>query len=198
MIAARLKEVDIKDECLIYGWIRDEERILKSDNIPCMIQSICVLFYAQFDRFDKVERGVELSNDKRSIENNGDNLPWGSESYGLVEIATQSELLCRWDLYIKKCGTFGVSVGVGDSNHYWIRYFYSSTGCKDVRDIRGGIALEYGMKYGEGDTISIKLDLNKKEISFRLNDVDQGIAYDIWKADDVKYRLSPFPNSISM
>eukprot|EP01084_Bolivina_argentea_P285066 488757_1 len=48
----------------------------------------------------------------------------------------------------------------------------------------------YGTKFGAGDIIGIELDLQKRTLSFFVNGISQGIAFDnIETVDDIQYKL---------
>ena len=188
MNTQRISQIDIKDKCLVYGWIRNEiERKFKIQNIPSVIKNKCILFHAQFDRFEKIQSpdrfptSVEISQDKKCMKSMSDVF---GHTYGLIELQSQSDLIAQWDLYIKKAGSYGLYIGVigtQQSN----QYVYGSDGCK-----RRDISREYGDGYITGDTISIKLNLKKREIKFGKNNKDQGVAFDnIDIGEGIKYRL---------
>ena len=49
----------------------------------------------------------------------------------------------------------------------------------------------YGMQWKTNDIIEMIVDFSKAQISYKLNDIDQGIAYnDIMKGEKIEYRLS--------
>ena len=90
---------------------------------------------------------------------------------------------------------YPLSASIGSKIHdVPIGYFYSATGCvltlsKKRKDIFSWWG-RYGKASMSGDCISIYLNLDTKELGFKINGEDQGVAFeDIKNGADIKYRL---------
>ena len=101
---------------------------------------------------------------------------------------------CKWDLKIstfckEKEDIKAIFIGIASEKDFE-GHVYGYTGFGTIYKKEGYDTWpKYGDEYGDAD-ISIKLDLNQREMRFSVNGKDQGIAYsDIYKDKDVKYGL---------
>lgn len=212
-----LKKIDKRTKYSVYGWLRRQEKSLKSSSIPSMISAICILFYRDDEIFEIISnKGIKISENKKSIEayNN-----YKYNNYGMMEIESQRKLIYKWDLKICS-GSANIIIGLSsrqysntDSYHdgcdnwdgidYLFRTFSGSTGGLSLFSVKqnrvitygGGFVhlfwCEYNDPFGhDGDLISLHLDLKEGEIGLIINGKDQGIAFtDIIRSEDIKYRL---------
>ena len=202
-----LSQTDNRTKYAVYGWIRQAEKELQIGNIPTKeIGSICILYYRADEIFDSVGSEVILSEDKRTITKTD---PTQQDipvcNYGLIQIPTNGDSICRWDLRINKKEMYsGIRIGLSTTRtmgKFWeivsnndteknTLCLYSSYAAR-FDPIESEVQWpDYGKEYGENDVVSIILDLTKRSINYLLNDKDQGIAYEnIGRNEDTKYQL---------
>ena len=202
MSLKQLNKISKRNQYSVYGWIREQEKLLKITHIPSMINVMCILYFRDDDTFDILSKnGVRLSSDNKMITKVGGCSFVGSEcnNYGNMVIESESEYVLKWDLQIIKCSpSFAVFVGIASEQNpntsistivsipgHFI--FASNQYKRRSEDTRWSI---FGKFWNDGDKISIILDLKKGELSLMINDKDQGVALeDIPKSKDIKYRL---------
>lgn len=88
---ASCKDVDEITKLIIFGYIRDSEKLLKSSQhklfhyIPPLITSICILYYNEPEQFEIAGDGIVISDDKTSIKKD-EYWSWHNTSYGTLII----------------------------------------------------------------------------------------------------------------
>ncbi len=200
-----LSKVDTKTKATVYGWIREAEISLQIAQIPMMLSSICILYYRDEEIFDTIAKHTKLSQNKKCVTKIGADYECNC-NYGLTEIASNSDYICRWDLkIIKKSESVrgGIRVGISSirkSGDFWKIckeittgiYMYSSWRRKldPFEDLDNNCWKLYGKRFGENDIVSIILDLKRQQIRYLVNGEDQGIANrNVQKSDEIKYQL---------
>ena len=198
--------IDEKTKLIVFGYCRMNK---SNTDIPSEVVFLCIKFYFQPEQF-------ELSGDDISISDNNTkitldiNYPTGGScsAYGHMIIPSISQYIYEWELKYNNDGGWNYVIveisssadyanrGFSDTRNESYGYGYWSPSGSKVR-CKPGFYMEpsrgnrYGSKYGQGDIIKIKLNLIKKELSFFVNDKDQGIAWkDIKCNDDIQYRLA--------
>ena len=197
-----LSKIDERTKLSVHGWIRNKEKTLKLRNIPSMVNAICILYFRDDEVFEINHDNMKVSENKKTITKISDNWGWTSCSYGLNAINSNSDMTYQWDLNIKnpEGKEAGIVVGIASRTKsfrdVWtctlapgdLMYLYGNWGhvC-DRRDVDK----EYGTGISDGNgKISIHLDLKLGQLSFSVNDVNQGIAFEnIKKNQDIQYRL---------
>eukprot|EP01084_Bolivina_argentea_P299263 515826_1 len=208
----RLCKIDKRTKYVVCGWIRNNEKLLKLCHIPLLISSICILYFRDDEIFVKIGTKVKLSNNNKCIEKIVNQVGWENCSYGITQICSKHNIVCQWDLKIKKIHPDAVDWGFNiapdnviigvtshevdpdtycSKNHSGVLYLYCNDG---NRRAKGEAAYtywdNYGMKCGENDKVSVCLDLKNKQVKFLINDIDQGVAFEnINTGDDIKYTL---------
>lgn len=169
------------------------------------IASICVLFYSIVEIFDIIGNGMELSADGKIITRGEDDkvYNWINCSYGINAVPSMNKGVYKWVLKMHKVTGGGVRVGLSsttvqqscfyaNNDIVGINYIYwngSGHSYKYLKEARWGCE-NYGRRYDADDMVSIILDLNQRQISFAINDEDQGVAYkDIQVGEDIHYRM---------
>eukprot|EP01084_Bolivina_argentea_P092763 166872_1 len=201
-----LSKIDKRTKYLVNGWIRNNEKLFKLNHIPLLISSICILYVRDDDTFAITGTQVRLSHDKKCVEKIQNHVainPWNNTSYGKIHISPKYDNICTWELKINNIGTVEVNgnimIGISstesstddtfDVEEDGINYVLCNDGM--TYDNETEAWKEYaGTFAGQNDKISICLDLKKGEISFSINDNNQGVAYkDIEQGNDIKYKL---------
>lgn len=197
----------------VKGWIRNEQKLNKLWNIPSLIQSLCIIYFNEYDELSTENCGalVDISNDKTSITKRETNLS-NLYCFGTLRIPSlNNNNIYRWDVQIIKWtpgvhGFDNAMIGVSSRTKLWkspgtnltpycraLEYAYGDTGkimnpawYSRTRDRWS----DYGDKAKENDIISVELDIGDSTVRFYVNDKDQGIAYkDIKKGEDIQYRF---------
>ena len=189
----QISKIDDRTKYSVYGWIRKAEYELKLGHIPMMIQSICILYVRDDEMFEIVSNGISLSDNKRVIRSNLYGEDYYYYCYGLVKVDSRQDCIYQWDLKIAKCPVYGKGVrfGIASCNKE------SKPGSYVYQYDNDGTTSGYGIgwvtgsdKAGEGDTLSVCLDLKRKKVNFYVNDKKQITVYEnIETGDDLQYRL---------
>ena len=191
---------------IINGWIRKLEKKYNLNNIPIVIQLLCIVYFNDYDEFAECGSRIIISSDKRMITHDTMTHACDSHCFGSLQISSLSnDTIYKWDIQITKLNPVSCwNIMIGVSSKFklqksipWgdihvraaLEYAYSDNG-----DILSNHNRFLWKKYGnpsvENDIISVELDLNKQQIRFYINDKDQGIAYEnIKTGKDIKYRF---------
>ena len=192
-----LKKIDERTKLSVHGWIRNKEKTLTLSNIPSMINAICILYFRDDEIFNAINKDMKLSENQKKITKQDNDWNWKNCSFGIIEIESKSDMICQWDLNIKSRPTWygGIIVGIasqqtldadpcvkGEDDY---RYCYANCGAKYTN----GVKKAYGKEWSDC-TLSIHLNLKLRQLSFSVNNVNQGIAFEnIKKSENIKYRL---------
>eukprot|EP01084_Bolivina_argentea_P204257 348798_1 len=212
----RLKQVYVDSDInvLVSGYARmiqmeiklnlNDEYKFFSENIPPMINSLCILYYYQPEYFDIIGKEIKVSKDKMSISSTINVKK--NTSYGSHHILSTEKQTVRWSVKINETSTskfvIGISstnkcdesfckcreapyVSVGPYSHH-IGYVGHNGKCVSVKGKR-----KYGEPLAKHDIIDIKFDLINKRVVFYKNGQSQGFAfYPVVTGNNIKYRLS--------
>ena len=199
-MALRLKQVSDIDrvrQLAVYGYIREYEQV-NQVNIPEGIIFVLILFYGDSDRWDPkyISQYMKLSDRTLTQVEYG----MGS-SYGQRVVDSG---IFKWRLRIDQCTNDGFMLGIrrvkGDEADLPTKYWFTKGGFGNGYAFRSivdeharltndrGFALgrQYGSNSPNGAIIEMMLDLDNLTLSYIINDVDYGKAFDIAKG---KYRL---------
>lgn len=196
--------IDDRSRFTVYGWIRKVKKLYNWANFPLSeLASIIVQYFASVEMFKTIAKCVELSEDKLSVTKKKGESDWRNACYGSVTIPSKSNIICEWELKISNPPgeTAGIVLGIArkeditqylwdtlkDKDQYVYAYgnWSAKTNARDIDNV----------DYGDGeyhDNCKVKIHLNMKlgQISFSIEDLNHGIAFDnIKKGDDIEYRL---------
>eukprot|EP01084_Bolivina_argentea_P299262 515825_1 len=200
-----LSKIDKRTKYTVCGWIRNNEKLLKLNHIPSLISCICILYFRDDEIFVTTGTKVKLSNNKKCIEKIANEYSYSNCSYGLIEISSNDNIKCQWDLKINKKKTHPhypsggfIIMGINSSKQanpdkdcriIDANYYVCSSGV-GLNEYQSRIWYPYGKMWVENDKVSLCLDLKSKQIRFLTNDNDQGVAFNnIKTGNDIKYRL---------
>ena len=88
----------------------------------------------------------------------------------------------------------GDSTLVYDKSHH-LYYSYLSIGVKSSLDQRD---IFHGKGFDVNDVIEMIIDQKRKDIRFKVNDIDQGIAFDNIEFANVKYKMAVYNRDRNM
>ena len=161
------------NEYLICGFIRESFDY----DIPENVQNLCM------DYLEYMVEKWDSNNVSSNIEING-NIVSGKQSiegfqkvYGILDIKDYPLYILKWKLKIinvkwKSIGAYA-NIGIGEYNYCG----YSGEHIVKRGSTKYEQCIPYGGKLTIGDTIEVVCNLEKKQISFIVNDQDLGIAY---------------------
>ena len=203
----KIKHVSQRTQNLMSGYVREIEKEL-SLTIPDLITVICIFYYYHFERFTTHGVNIEL-NKQQTIATKKQGSKFDTRTvYGAIGI----DLHCKankyvWTFKILSLPSSGewsdaIYIGIDNSNKSFIEddfivpeesttslmyawgtdhYKYSS---------RGG-TIYSKINWKNDDIIGMELDINKKSLTFYLNGVDQGIAFENVNLDyERKYHMA--------
>ena len=191
--------VDTKTKYLVFGFVR----IIKINDkiIPIPIIELLIKFYYETEYFSKCGKYAVISNDKLTITNTAKSGEW-STCYGIQAIESNTELIHVWKIKINNSHSMGyISIGIDSSDAQFVDHGFlfkssSENYCfrADGYKISKGVQIHgYCNGFFDNDVVEVIVNLSKAEISFTVNDKNQGVAYsNITKRDDIKYRLAVY------
>ncbi len=198
----QLSKIDAKTKDTVNGWIRNKEKILTLRNVPSIIKAICILYYREFELFDKDLIMKELKVDDEYKIMSTDNINVGGSAFG-TNIAMKGRKY-HWKVKVErdneKCYE-AINIGIIEENKakehlagdkaWWRQnygYSYYNRGtiwnaeCRRHGNNYGGLILA-------GDIIDIWLDLkDDNSLSYARNGEYYGVAFKI--PNDKKYRFA--------
>ena len=198
----RLKSIDDKTKHLVAGHNRRINKKLGScnlfQNIPIMIDSLCILYYFEIDYFAIIPTvGIELSNNKQSIINTIGGYRYGGA--GSVIVSSTEKFNGKWSVRIDECASGRVTIGLSSSIKYQIEPVhyardphYAYNGYKGYKWSTSGCTA-YGKQLRTNDILDIHLiiDGDNQQVMFYKNKENLGVAFDeIETGHDIKYRLA--------
>lgn len=203
-----LKNVNKQTKYITFGWIRNQQKLLKLPNIPSLVSAICILYVREDEIFYKIsDNGIKRDeNAKKVIKEKFDDCLYNN-NYGYIQIASDSDYIIQWDLkVITKSIRCGITIGITnfeDVNNAieecndMACYMFSENLCITANGWNyygsygnsGGFG-ENGNYFCDGDLVSLNLNLRKGQIKLFVNGQDEGIAFrNISRSDKIKYRL---------
>ena len=125
-------------------------------------------------------------------------------AYGYNQISTNNDNknIYKWSVKINKSNDNVSGILIGISSEIYLekksfvswQYSYIQHGrINTYPEENDGYThrKHYGIKFKQGDIITMELDLSKSQIKYYVNNEDQGIAYkNIIRGQDIKYRLA--------
>ena len=188
-----LKTIDKRTKYAVNGWIRNNEKELKINNVSSMIHAICILYFRPAEIFNLIKNGdIKLSENKRVITKIA-GIGYVNVNYGILKISSETDTICVWTLKMNGCKMarsilFGIASSEQKVNTWRCnnRYLFWG-GMKSTTDADWS---DYGKIVKPGDIVSIHLDLRKAEIELIINDDDQGVAFkNVAKSKEIEYHM---------
>lgn len=181
-----------RKEFLIAGFVKKIEKKYKIKNIPLAINDVIALFLRLYDSWNR-----EYSYKDAEIDESGQIVTMSTGAYmSVFGSYVVTEGVYKWSIKLVKYleyGEFGAwSPYVGlieDDEEYikqylndnnWDKYGYQiSSAPAQYNRGEGSIATpNFGCRWcKEGDILEITLDLDKRTISFKINDKDYGVGF---------------------
>eukprot|EP01084_Bolivina_argentea_P289424 496999_1 len=181
----RLQKIQVRDKCLFDGYIRNNCNIM----IPSEIVKICLLFYVLIEQWDEKCKSKDIRIDGDTIEKIKTHISWQRSAY-LSNTATEG-IHC-WRFKIDQYSGNWTMLGVWKikckpmvpekfcTANYHSTYAYIIS--KGSKTVDGGNEYSYGIECKNGDVVEMELDLKQLTLSYKVNDKDYSVAYEIEKA----------------
>ena len=205
-----VKKIELKMKICVYGFIRKTEQLFPTDNsyymIPALVIHWIILYFASLDGFDalNVTESYQLSQANMVITRNV--VKSFSTCAYLKAIAKQG--VHRWGFKLRACNDSGYYMAIGIWKLTQPICIYESIELVGVQDGAYYAWLLNGKKtvpsaaihvydYGEdicmtGDVVEMILDLEKKTLSYKVNEKDYGIACQ--NIENTSYKAFVFMN----
>ena len=183
---SKLKQIPQRNKDLTFGFIREHEKCVKNTaTIPTMIKYLS-LVYLNVNK-DKFDRNLSLCSDR--IEINGQTAIWKVVAWNcyLENIATKG--IHIWSFKCSESGNIDmlgvIKVIEGKELPQDEEYFDGDDGYGIIMGSYQGIGPtpdkwpHYITVKGRRDIIKMRLDMNNLTLSYTMNGMDLGKAYDI-------------------
>eukprot|EP01084_Bolivina_argentea_P210253 357942_1 len=201
--------IDQESKNLVSGYMKKIRSLLPSDNVyynvPLIVNSLCALYYVLCDEWDPTNIGstFEIDTDNPFILKKSGNM---HQSAFLTRVVSDGKHCWTFKLinYVRYSLRFGIVFdksicqyanrqhinigGIPNTSYCWDPGAMGSTNWS-LLSHKGDIMhdVQYGVKIKTGDTISVHLDLENLTLSFSVNSVNYGTAFNIKKE---KYRCA--------
>ena len=209
------KFINSKCNLLVFGYSRSYFIAHNNKIFPELPICSILLFYAEYEYWNVVGHAIKkytICNRFDTVSHSGNSADiWDSSSYGNIKIPSQNKYICEWhlildndwkDLYIGLTTHNSIDGYIYDKLQTGHKYSY----CPANGTLRQSHWYQHGnqvttnwapyhRKINVSDIINlcIKLDLNKRQISFYVNGVYLGIAYEnIVCGDDIVYNVAAY------
>ena len=197
----KLNKIPTKTKNTVNGWVREAERQLTLSNIPSMITGICILFYADNDKFIRdedilqkhfmnqqfVKYVAETSDLAFSFEGQRVTkltLHGIRKASGQNKIYTNMGRIFRWRLSFNNPSSISVSSFARDP----LFYKYCSSGKLETNfDFRNNQTVWIAFKNEKGK-MNVTLDTANKKLTFKIDGKPE-ISFNIKTGADIQYKL---------
>ena len=189
LVLSKYKNIDQRTKDLISGYTRNAQTT--NINIPPLINYICALFYYVTDKWNKqrTTQNCQISDDELTMQSINENT-----TAFLTQIAKSGQH--HWKFKINEWASgyaehliIGIVKDIAIEKviqDQWIGKRENTSYCLDVSLNELNIHNKYNAWQGgyannckEGDIIDMYLDLDELELSFSIDDIHYGKAFDI-------------------
>ncbi len=164
---------------IVNGYIRKVQKTIKPKIIPIPINQICYNYYRIVDTFKIGHKTMTISNNGKTVTCKGGGYNYGNAFGSIgIEAGSKNKYKYKWKLTCKERSGF-VCIGIQSNrnvNTHWAKIEYGYDGCFGYK-WHLGKREEYGIKWGAGDVIEMRVDFEKQEMGYSVNGIDQGIAF---------------------
>ena len=196
-----VKYIDQPTTDTVNGYIKKQQNLLPHKEnpyylIPPLVTHLILLYYFNNEYFVNTPKGYIISHDKKTIQKT----EWSTVSmYGNIIIPSTRSGIYYWSfkvLQVEVNLTFGIT---SDIEHSFESSFWSDENHSNYGAMYSGHKVskanpEFNYSFDDlnnNDIVKMELDLNKKELSYWVNDKYIGPAYtDIDVGEDIKYKMA--------
>ena len=196
-----VKESDQRTQYLIFGFVRESQKLLPSDNPFSIITDLIIYtimaFYANVERFKYASDDWKLTNDGLCATKIHDTN--GRTCYGSKIISSESKQIHEWTIKIIHAEAKNIVIGIDEASHTWQGALFYLEGSTKSCCIYGYSGKKTDQKYhwkqynqgkfGTGVTVLMILDMAKKTLSFGINGKSPTKAFDV-EASNIGYCLA--------
>eukprot|EP01083_Nonionella_stella_P236709 831092_1 len=179
-MSTKSRNIILETELLVNGYCRIIQKLLNQLEfiIPLSIIELCINLYGFMDIFETVNKGITLSNNGKTATVNGTSKIY-CPAYGSIAINSNTKITYKWSLTCnKKKGNCIIGItSKRDINAKYAQIIDYGYGGSEGYKWRLGNCFVYGEEWGTGDTIEMIVDCAKKEIHYKVNGFEQGIAW---------------------
>ena len=197
-----VKTIDQKEKDFIFGYIRKVQRIFPDDNvyytIPTLVIHWILLYYFVREQFDEDNKSRHYSISEDKMTTTREKL--GGGAVYLTNIAKNG--VHEWTFKLRKCNTLNYYFVIGVwKNQHPVKTNYNLYG-REVMKYSYGWVINYNRKTGDeegtywirygldkcktDDIVVMILDLNEKTLSYKVNEVSYGVAFE--NIEDTEYK----------
>ena len=186
-------DVSAEERVIVMGYIRNEQNILPEGIfyiIPKLVIFLCMAYYHEPEQWDadSCDDGIYIDDNvvSNKIESYKSIAMKKIVEYGEHEWSFEVNYMSHgWQILgVWKCEQFNLKQGVDEVGYGFIM----NNGMKTNPVSRGHYGGLYGVEVNNGDIVTMKLDLEKYELSYEVNGKYYGIAFgDI---EPTKYRAA--------
>ena len=202
MSAIEMNEIPHDTKCLLAGYIREMERDVDND-IPEVIMMVILSFYYIAEYFK--DTNCDLSEDNTKVTGGSDCC--NRNAYGNIiinSIYNGNYGIHHWQFKIGCLSRDNIAIGITGSTTtprnpiYTVRgkgYAYMSNGRIWEPNSEGNsykVTSRDKPTYKEGDVVEMTLNLDKKSLSFKVNENESCSIEDIKVGRDIGYRMAGF------
>ena len=205
----RLKQINPRQSLTVYGYIRNVQKVLPAGisyyNIHDLIKQTCILFYAFIHEWDKELIGervefIEETNSIKQIALNRSSSTYLKDifdsdvhhwKFKIEKITDPDDWYCTLGISKMKSADFKTNCAftyASKQGGYGYAYSIARKTNKRGHAFVSDDENKYGVKARSGDIIEMHCDMNKLELSFSVNGIDQGVAYE--NMEKTKYKAA--------
>ena len=200
---SKLSQIPQRNKDLAFGFVRERQKINRISNVPEMIKYLCLIYFnPNKDEFDPDQCDEKIEINGNSIIGSAEEKP--TQTVYLKNIASSGvhvwkfgftgDLLHIYYNHPDLIGIFNMDYKhfSGSTNGYFDDYYdkelnentslgygFTSDGRLTDDQDSSGWGKKYGAQWKKDDTIEMRLDFNKQNLKFKVNDNDYGIAFEI-------------------
>ena len=190
----RFKKINIRHKCIVYGYIREIQSTFPSDisyfNIHELIKQTCTLFFAPIHEWDTnyISSRMEFIKESNSIihkiyNNSGCSYLKDTFDSGVHHWKFKIDKVKPTNYWSCTIGLYAMRKGDPKTNSALYGYGYKFNKGR----LTGG-GFQPGIKAKSGDIVEMHCDMNQLGLSFMVNGVDSGLAFE--NIDKTVYKVA--------
>ena len=181
-----LKKIGQRTQDTVFGYITKTEKDLSLQNIPDLVGFVCLAYYYLWEYFYKFGAHADTDDERTTLTNTHSQYKYAT-GYGAIRIKSIEPTVHSWKFRINSAREY-MSIGIDEDGFKGLDYGVHFKKTKNYTLMCRGSKTRNGTAearhvsngYKEGDIVQMVLDLNKRSISFVVNDENNSnaIAYE--------------------
>ena len=198
----KIKSISQWEKDLVIGYTKEAQKLVRPNQIPMAISYLCLVYYYQYDYFDKCDDdALEINQQKDTVTVVQEIEGIGTVYGNMYIMETKPPIIYSWT-FETSATPVGMEmvpmVGISDSTEpiHWSDYgenvdwfvFYGKSNQIDSQS-NGEHATtfkDYGT-FKNGDNIKMEINTKKQTVRYYINEKDQGIAF-----ENIDFRTKKF------